>query len=232
MAKVINYHCKSCDFYFSNHNYLFCFDDKMDCIEECMSLFAASDFGEDSLIRGRVIEKYCQNCDRIVRIYQFSPDSSIYTTDASVDFLKYYIPKKHDFLEEAIDFHKEMINLINDSRDLNKIRRLLEENKVYNVYELDINHYLNNRKAGFNSNQLIRDLEFYIKNIESDLEKFDGYLVCINSSEDNFNFNLDGEMIDKDTCPECGEEFYPIGLKNPCPKCGKNTMELSREMSD
>ena len=147
-------------------------------------------------------------------------------------FLKYYIPKKHDFLEEAIDFHKEMINLINDSRDLNKIRRLLEENKVYNVYELDINHYLNNRKAGFNSNQLIRDLEFYIKNIESDLEKFDGYLVCINSSEDNFNFNLDGEMIDKDTCPECGEEFYPIGLKNPCPKCGKNTMELSREISD
>ena len=232
MSRVINYHCKSCDFYFSNHNYRFCFDDKMDCIEEYMPLFTSSDYGEDSLIRGRIIEKYCQSCDKTVRIYRFSPDSSIYTTDATIDFLKYYIPKKHDFFLEVIDFHKELIDMVNENRSLDEIGNFIRENDVYNLYELNFNHYLNNKKTGFNSSQLIRDIEFYLKHIENNMNKFDEFIICINSSEDNVNYNLDGEMFDENICPLCGEEFYQIGLKEPCPKCGKNTMERSREMMD
>ena len=235
MAKVVNYHCRSCDFRFSNHNYRFCFDDKMDCIEEYMTLFARSDYGENSLIKGRVIEKYCQNCDKLVRIYQFSPDSSIYTTDASVDFLKYYIPKKHDFFMEAIDFHEELIELIKDNdgnKNLEKIRDFIDDNEVYNIYELNFNHYLNNKRTGFNSNQLIKDVELYLNAICDDLKKFDEFIICINSTEDNFNFDLEGKMFDMNICPDCGEEFYPISLKNPCPKCGKKTMERSKEMMD
>lgn len=232
MAQVFNYHCRSCDFYFTIHNYRFCFDDKMDCIEEYMALFTDSDYGKDSLIKGRVIEKYCSSCQKTVRIYQFTPDSSIYTTDASFDFLKFYIPKKHDFLLESIDFHKELIELIENNENLKKISAFIEDNHVYNIYELNLNHYLNTKRSGFNSNQLIKDIGLYLDAINDNLDRFDDFIICMNSTEDNYNLDLEGKMFDMDVCPECGEEFYPISLKNPCPICGKNTMERSREMID
>ena len=232
MAQVFNYHCRECDFHFTNHNYKFCFDDKMDCIEEYMAFFASSDYGEDSLIKGRIIERYCSSCKRTVRIYQFSPDSTIYTADASFDFLKYYIPRKHDFLLESIDFHEELIELVNSDGNINQIKDFIDDNEVYNIYELCLNDYLNSKSYGFNSNQFIKDIGLFIKSLKDDLNRFDDFIVCVNSTEDNFNWDLRGKIFDVDVCPECGEKFYPISLKNPCPICGKNAMERSREMID
>ena len=197
-----------------------------------MAFFASSDYGEDSLMTGRIIEKYCSNCKKTVRIYQFSPDSSIYTADASFDFLKYYIPKKHDFFLSSIDFYEELIEMINDNENINKIKDFIEDNNIYNLYELCLNDYLNVKSSGFNSNQLIKDVGIYIESIKKDLDRFDDFIICMNFTEDNFNLDLNGKIFDVDVCPECEEKFYPISLKNPCPICGKNTMERSRDMID
>ena len=304
MSLRIYYNCKNCGFRYVDVRYYYCFRDDTGCIEKYESLFSTVGYSDGSIVRGRVIQQYCKNCDKIVSIYQTGLGSSLFDRDSTIDFLREFIPKKKEKLLKTTVLLNKLVDLVESDASLDELDGFLREHDDQLYFKIDLNEYLSENSfkdmdfyikdyvkrdalAYFNEKALSRsdlynlpndalnhihsyDLDMLhsrdldLKSLYNDIsnhlntltasdlnikefyrdinDKFD-YLsdelmamereiICINYLGDEYNLSLDGDIVDVDVCPDCGEEFYLIDSISPCPRCGKTGMECEHVFYD
>ena len=97
----------------------------------------------------------------------------------------------------------------------------------------DISNHLSEISAkDLNRDELYSEVSSYFDYISYDLKFMKREIPCINYYGDEFNVTLDGEEVDCEVCPECGEEFYIVSPQSPCPKCGKKEIDYHRVFFD
>ena len=97
----------------------------------------------------------------------------------------------------------------------------------------DISNHLSEISAkDLNRDELYSEVSSYFDYISYDLKFMEREIPCINYYGDEFNVTLDGEEVDCEVCPECGEEFYIVSPQSPCPKCGKKEIDYHRVFFD
>lgn len=139
----------------------------------------------------------------------------------SMDFdIKNYIkePKIEEFNKKYSHkiYSKDLFNDAHHSSDLD----------LKSLYK-DMTNHLNEISAkDLNRKDFYRDISRKFDWISKDLIEIKNEIPCINFYGDNFNIKLDGEKIDTIVCPQCGMKFYILSPDNPCPKCGKNEINL------
>ena len=72
MASIDYFECEDCGFKWKDQGPLFFFLNENDEIEEYILLKTAMDLDKDSSISGDIIETYCVNCDKKIKIYVIS----------------------------------------------------------------------------------------------------------------------------------------------------------------
>lgn len=72
MASIDYFECDDCGFRWKDQGPLFFFLNENDEIEEYILLRTAMDLDKDSSISGDIIETYCVNCDKKIKIYVIS----------------------------------------------------------------------------------------------------------------------------------------------------------------
>ena len=286
MSCRMYYTCKNCGFEYMDVNYYFCFKSETGVIEKYESLFSTVDYADGSLMKGRVFQHYCKNCDKIVSVYQTGLGASIFTREPTIDFLMENIPKKQEKLLKTAVLLNSFVKLLDSDASLIELNDFLEKHDQDIYYKINLDDYINEKtfksmdfclkdylneeiadelknfqsidigkihSDGLKLKSLYDDLSAYVKELSakdldrnslgfdiskrfhfigSDLKDIEGEINCINYFGDEFNVTLDGRKIDEGTCPECGEDFYPISELNPCPKCGKKEIEYNQVFYD
>ena len=136
------YTCKSCGFTYTEVNYYFCFRTDTGLIEKYESLFSTMNYADKSPVKGRVLQHYCKNCDKIVSIYQTGLGSSIFNRDSTIEFLLEFFPKKEEKLLKTSVLLKNLVDLVESDASLTELNDFLEEHDENLYYKLDLNDYL------------------------------------------------------------------------------------------
>lgn len=290
------YRCENCGFSYMNVDYYFCFKDETGVIEKYESLFSTVHYADGSIMQGRVLQRYCKNCNKTVSIYQTARGKDQNIREWTVDFLKKYIPRKKEKLANTSSLLKNFETLLKYDASIKRLKAFLKNHDNDLYYKIDLEDYLTeksfesmdfnmkdyvkeesimrlNRKS--HSHNYLYDLpdkdlislhssDLYLKTLYEDLskhinelsasdldretlyndiskkldyvnnnlEKIEGEIPCINLYKNDFNITLDGEKIDNDVCPHCGEKIYWITPHTPCPQCGNEKMEFKRIFFD
>ena len=117
--------CRSCGFRYMKVNLYFCFRNDTCCIERYESLFSTTDYVDDSPVRGRVIQRYCRNCDKTVYIYQTGFGACIFTKKSTIDFLKELIPRKQEKLLKIAVLLNKLVDLVESDASMNELNEFL-----------------------------------------------------------------------------------------------------------
>ena len=72
MASIDYFECETCGFKWKDQGPLFFFLNENDEIEEYILLRTAMDLDRNALISGDIIETFCVNCDKKIKIYAIS----------------------------------------------------------------------------------------------------------------------------------------------------------------
>lgn len=263
--------CKNCGFSYMEVNYYFRVRENTSFVEMYESLFSTMNYADESPVNGRVLQRYCKNCDKTIYIYQTYPGNSIYTRESTIDFLKEGLAKKHTQVLKTTAIFKKLVDMVKSNAKLMELNDLLKEHEDDICYKIDFNDYLSeksfkgmdfnignytgkkadgkfdkenledldlksifkdmsNHLKGISANDLNldefnSDMSLHIYDLNEELKRLEGGIICINYYDDDFIITLDGDEIDGRTCPECKEEFYLINPNNPCPKCEKKEIE-------
>lgn len=234
------YTCKNCGFTYMDVNYYFCFRNDTGVIEKYESLFSTVNYSAGSILRGRVIQHYCKNCDKTVSIYQTGLDSSIFSKKECTDFLKEYIPKKQDKLLKTSVLFYNLVDLVKCDASLNKLNNYLKEHDKDFYYKIDLDDYLNEKS--------FESMDFYIKDYvkKEKIEKFnrksfnpEDLYVLFNEDLNNLHLHdLDLKSLYKDLSNHLnglsaknlnrGKFYQDISKKFDL--LGRNLIEIEREI--
>ena len=88
MASIDYFECEDCGFKWKDQGPLFFFLNENEEIEEYILLRTALDLDKDSPISGDIVETYCINCDRKIKIYVISFIKKPFTEDEAIALIE------------------------------------------------------------------------------------------------------------------------------------------------
>ncbi len=160
MSCRMYYTCKNCGFEYMDVNYYFCFRNDTGVIEKYESLFSTVNYADGSIIRGRVIQHYCKNCDKIVSVYQTGKGSSLFTRESTIDFLRESIPMKKEKVLKTSVLLKRFVDMLNEDASLSDLNDFLEEHDKDLYYKINLDDYIDGKA--------FKSMDFYLKDYLSD----------------------------------------------------------------
>lgn len=94
MASIDYFECEDCGFKWKDQGPLFFFLNENDEIEEYILLRSAMELDRNSLISGDIIETYCVNCDKKIKIYAISMVKKPYDEPEAISAIEKAIKEK------------------------------------------------------------------------------------------------------------------------------------------
>lgn len=88
MASIDYFECEDCGFKWKDQGPLFFFLNENNEIEEYILIRTAYELDRDSPITGDIIETYCVNCDKKIKIYIISLIKSPYDEDEAISLIE------------------------------------------------------------------------------------------------------------------------------------------------
>ena len=144
----------------SDVRYYFCFRADTGFIEKYESLFSTVGYSDGSILRGHVIQNYCNHCDKIVSIYQTGRGGSLFVREPTIEFLREFIPKRLEKLLKTSVILDNFINMLQDNESLVELRKFLAVHDEDLYYKVDLNEYMGEKafeSMDFNINDYIGD---------------------------------------------------------------------------
>lgn len=88
MASIDYFECEDCGFKWKDQGPLFFFLNENDEIEEYILIRTAYDLDRDALITGDIIESYCVNCDKKIKLYIISLIRKPYDEEDAIELIE------------------------------------------------------------------------------------------------------------------------------------------------
>ena len=88
MASIDYFECENCGFRWKDQGPLLFFLNENNKIEEYILLISNMNLDSNSNISGDIIETYCTNCDKKIKIYIISTIKSPYNEDSAIESIK------------------------------------------------------------------------------------------------------------------------------------------------
>ena len=155
------YTCKSCGFRYTDVHYYFCYRADTGVIEKYESLFSTVGYSDGTILRGHVMQNYCNHCDKIVSIYQTGRGASLFKRDATIEFLREFIPKRKDKLLKTSVILDNFIGMLQENESLVELRKFLQVHDEDLYYKINLDEYIGEKafeSMDFNMNDYIEDV--------------------------------------------------------------------------
>ena len=216
------YQCKDCGFVFEQDHLNFYLNLKNGQIEDFMILMFTVGLDRNSPLKGTISKTYCGTCNKYVNIYEIESLSEHYDIEAAYYLLRILLPKKIDYAKEKVQVLNELDQIVK-KQDLDLINNFINSNENYLEFIGPIETLDDIEDM---------DIEFYLEDSIEELEFLKSTVFSIHLPNTDYNINLNGEMLSKDTCPNCKSTIYEIDYENPCPKCGGEWESVELMMID
>ena len=225
MGVIKNYACDNCGFRISIDMRLFFYDcESKETIDYTVGPLT-HDFGKNAKIKGYVVETYCWNCDKFIKIYVIRE--------------KVNFENICEIVEQGIhNYIDNKIIKVDKLKEIKKREEYTVEKRIYNpspeVYKFYYVVTFPELDGGYefkgcleeNENEVIkRALDSFHEKINYQIDYHkrtykEGVTTNYIVFDESDNFNRKHNSLEKVSCPECHIKVNKyINEENPCPKC-------------